>query len=189
MEQFISSSPTVAEFLSPLPSLPPSPQPGPSHRGQSTVQPPSSHSVVHQTSVPSPSPPQATMSAEISRQPRPSPSPSPPQAASPGVSISRPCTPLPAPSPPQAPAHAAGPSRRHTSRAETAAVPQMVDIQQGILSEIRNLRSSVDRLTDSVDRLGDHMESNTRVSSHTENMCTMLEVIANSLADIAAKQD
>lgn len=78
---------------------------------------------------------------------------------------------------------AAGPSKRHTNKAEGLAVPQMLEIQQGILNETRNVRGSLDRL-------GNQLEvMNSTFSSCMDAMTTMLEVISNSLEEIAAKKN
>jgi len=80
-------------------------------------------------------------------------------------------TPQPSPSPPQVSPVAAGPSRRHTGRTDPPAALQMLEIQQGILTEVRSIREGIDR-----------------VGSQMEAMTTMLEVIANALAEVAARR-
>ncbi|XP_063856456.1 uncharacterized protein LOC135097885 isoform X7 [Scylla paramamosain] len=172
-------------------SLPSSPQPGPSQQSHHLpfslpeVQPTSLHTLPIQpsTSLPSPSLPQAAIpAADPSRCETPLSTPSPPQAASSAAGPSRDVAPLPSSSPPKVALPAAGPSRRHRGRLDGVAVPQMVEIQKGILSETRNIRASLDRI-------GDQLEvMNSTFSSHVKAMTTVLEVIANSLAKIASKK-
>ncbi|XP_045132105.1 uncharacterized protein LOC123516613 isoform X2 [Portunus trituberculatus] len=176
MEQYILPSHSVKPASMTKLSMPFSPQPGPSQQNhhlpssQPEVQPTSLHSLPQQ-------PPQVTKHADTSKCETPLSTPSP--QAGPSWDVA----PLPSSSPPKAALPAAGPGRRRNGKLDNMAItPRMLTIQNGILSEMRNIGASLDKI-------GDQLEvMNSTFSSHLKAMTGVLQVIANSLVESAYKE-